>query len=338
MRITKENWKKWNDDFLLGKLSPEMEEQYFCFLENHPDLIAIDEELEQYSLIQLSKNCPFKEELKKPEQDCFELPLLDYLAVKQNEEGLDRKESQTLNALLKDNPERKNEVHQYELVYLKANDSICFSHKSSLKRHSIQGWIVKSIIGSASAAAILFMLFRISPPEKTAGLEMAKVQTVLVSAKDSVKKIDLENKNAPMDSVRSVKNEPEKTHTGPKMVEPLLELKEPMIAINSSFKNDNIFEVETINGYENGLNVMMPLYLSIQMELQNRETEYAINEIKTATEKKQMGLKLVENGVRLANLFKQKKMTIDKYYDNEGNLIAYKLKGEGLEWTNKINK
>jgi hypothetical protein len=31
-------------------------------------------------------------------------------------------------------------------------------------------------------------------------------------------------------------------------------------------------------------------------------------------------------------------MSVDKYFDGDGNLVAYKVKGESVEWSRKVKQ
>jgi hypothetical protein len=171
MSITRENYEVYFIDFLDGNLSPALEEELKEFLLLHPGLA---EELECFEKdLTLSseevkidksglKNIPFRH-LKVNEKN------VDNYLIAKNEGDLNLQEISELSDYLQLNPKAKKEGQLYNKVFLKADLSVRFPQKNSLKRRFVaQRKKITLYASSAAAAVVLLFVLVYQPWNRTA--------------------------------------------------------------------------------------------------------------------------------------------------------------------------
>ena len=341
MRINRENYKDWYNLFLKGELKITDEEYLMKFLEENPDLILEDDI--DYMSLQPEGDVIYnnKEKLKKESDDLSDIPEIELLAIKRLEGKLSEDEVAYLTSLSISDPDKYSEIEIYQTLKLKADHDIIYRNKQQLKRYTLLS--KKYLYGLTSSAAViimvLFYLFNLnSSGDHTYYSENKndkKIEKQVVNDNNIEKKVPENEQNTSEDSIKNNVLIPIKTNKKKQSVEPLIELDEPLMALMQKKDIDHAIEQVKINGYEAALNEMMPLYLDNQIKIKQledlmAETEYINHKDKNLT--------LLEKGIQLTNIFTRNKLKLNKYYDENGNLIAYKLKGEGLEWTKKVNE
>jgi hypothetical protein len=107
---------------------------------------------------------------------------------------------------------------------------------------------------------------------------------------------------------------------------------EPMLAALQP-KGVDGFYVREINAFETALGSIIPLYLESQAN--TRELYALYNTEPDDNAQKRIPL-LVEGGVKLMNIFGGERVKLNRFYDANGNLVAYELKSGLLELERKV--
>lgn len=341
MVIDKNNYKQYYIAFIEGKLNDEVELLLMDFLELNPELIT-EENLD--SNIQLNPEnitFHFKTNLKHSEDDISDIPEFDILAIKQIEGCQTEEDKNRIKQLIKESPNLANDLELYSKTKLSADNSILYSPKSGIKRH-ILGLNLKITIWSSIAAAIIFgiILFNNNQDNVTESYYLSNNIVKTPDKKDSIKTAKRKitaRKNTPKDTLNNSNRADKKINTKNKQmpIEPFIDLEEPLLVKMNSIPVRDEFAQPKLNAYEIALNELMPLYIKNQIKIDEIKTLQAYRE---NPEKESTVLKLLEGGIKLTNLFAKNKMKVNKYYDENGHMIAYQLKGESLEWTKKVNE
>jgi hypothetical protein len=225
----------------------------------------------------------------------------------------------------------------YQSLKLKSDNSIKFKNKQHQKRYVVGLKI--STIRWVAAASIFIGFISLFLNTLDAPIESDKLSGLLITT-ESVESTStnqvIANEPSEIDSTIEKIETTKSTKPDNKnnSIEPLIELSEPLLAYINPKGNKGLFEVPIINAYETGLNELMPLYLDNQLKMQQLEDLFAEN---ATSKSKSPNLALLEGSIRLNNLIAKNKIDLKKYYDKNGNMIAYKVKGEGLNWTKKVN-
>jgi len=355
MTINRENYEAFMLDYLEGTLDEKTCVALLRFLDEHPELKTDLELLDDVQLLPESTALfDHKEQLKKHPADAYNIPVLDYLLIKQQEEGLTNTESETLIAGYQDNQLLKREAHQYASVYLSNIDGIHYPAKQSLKRSRLLPFFKRQTLHRAATVAALFALGtslwfmrdslsidsqtklaqshlssesnqphlnEIIPAEKI--VEKNLLQQPPIS-KDSLLKIVQDpmqsQKEKPSQKAASTK-ESSLTYPGDQALEMLASAHLPT------------FETPPINAYEMGLNTMMPQYMSNNIRRQELDEIY--KKIEADQQNPSLNIALVENGVKFVNWLSKDRLELQKQYDDEQNLVAYQLKGEKIQISRK---
>jgi hypothetical protein len=92
-----------------------------------------------------------------------------------------------------------------------------------------------------------------------------------------------------------------------------------------------------VNAYEEGLNTMMPQYLDNQIEISKLMAITLATETGNGIQQRNyLPVTVIENGVKVFNFLGKGRVKVDKYYDTNGNLVAYKVKGDNVEWSRRV--
>lgn len=342
------SFPQWNEKFLCGMLSAADEELFLRFLEEHPELMD-EAMLEGPTMEAPEVSFSDKQMLKKEESPIGEVPMFDYLTIKQMEEGLTLSENQRFDELLDANPQLARHAALYAKTKLKADNAVVFANKASLKRVLFwQSTLGRALKYSSAAAVLAGMVWFSWPSDSSVRNQFASVvrnpvDTTKTTVIEQPKKVVSDTEPANDTILRSKESHPLKAVPAPKkaseaeMVDPYLEPAERQLAKLSSKGSHESLDPTTLNGYEKGLEVMMPLYLDNQIEI-GKLMALLEEEQKAQVEPEKEGLmvKMVEGGVKLLNAAGRKDLKFDKYYDADGNFVAYKVKGDGLELSRKV--
>jgi hypothetical protein len=341
MRINKENYELWFIDYLDGKLNAIDQETLRAFLNENPDLERELELYESYTLQPETLHFTGKENLKKFEADVMGLEPVDYLLIKQMEDGLNDIEEEKLASFTKEDETvigRGKEYHKTRLVH----ESVIFPNKTAMLRHRIRPAIF--YISGVSASAILAILFflgwyftgveqvgeepitmnRLSPIEipvhefSPAPLESRTLAPIAIhdeplgemEVQKSKEIIDIEEEK--VFAMRIEKPQPPMSYLKPQKIE--------------------LLPVEVPDAYELGLRHMMPLYLD---NFNNSKARLADE----SYPKKEAGDdNLLLRGLQFVDKVSGILVNFDRVYDEEGNFVAYNFRTVGFEMERKVRR
>jgi len=337
MTISRENFKEWQQALLNGRLSAEQEELLMQFLEENIDLVEMDDEEAMPHLMPESLTFANKETLMRHPHNVDGLSDFDFLAIKQMEEGLSAGEQHQLSQIIENKPNLQHDLNLYHQTKLQVPHNIAFTNKQLLKHHIIPVAAMTTVLRYSAAAAIIAgAMWWLWPSANnlnpSANLSMTSIEVTKDSTVHSINKpqnidsVEVEqHKNVP------TPNQHESNDHG--ITDPLIEPSEQMLASMTPKNSMGVIETEELNAYEIGLNVMMPQYLDNQMEIAR---QYAYAEPATTPRRDNLAVRIIEGSVRVFNLFGNNEVKLDKYYDEDGNIVAYKLKGESIQWNQKV--
>jgi len=160
--FSKENFEEYVFDYLDGNMPAEQESLFQAFLKNHPDL---EEEVMAIRDLQLSAvtvDFPGKDELFRLNKsghgkilnDSFEQASVAYY-----EGDLDQKQKQELETLVQNNDAFRYPFESFSKAFLKPDETIEFTGKSSLKRLTLTQKRTRIFTIISSAAAVIILLF-----------------------------------------------------------------------------------------------------------------------------------------------------------------------------------
>jgi hypothetical protein len=337
MTISRENFKEWQQALLNGCLSAEQEELLMQFLEENCDLIEMDDEDAMPHLMPDSLTFANKELLMRHPQNVDGLSDFDFLAIKQMEEGLSAGEQHQLSQIIDNKPNLQHDLNLYHQTKLQVPHNLTFSNKQQLKHHIIPVAAITSVLRYSAAAAIIAgAMWWLWPSANNLKPSANLAMTSIEATKDSTIHSITKPQNIDSIEVEQHKNVPTpKQHESNDhgITDPLIEPSEQMLASITPKNSMGVIETEQLNAYEIGLNVMMPQYLDNQMEMARL---YAYSEPAPAPHRDNLAVRIIEGSVRVFNLFGNNEVKMDKYYDEAGNIVAYKLKGESIQWNQKV--
>jgi hypothetical protein len=202
MKININNYEAYFIDYMEGNLDASLVNDFIEFLQNNPDLkeeLSLLEpvKLEPENILFNKKDKLYKEKLDSEKE-------FDKAAIANLEGDFNEEEKSEFEEYLASHPEKKKEVALFKSTKLRADESIVFSKKKKLYRHSFQKSI---LIWSGRVAAILIVAFAFFTLVNKPAENMISDDQVAV-LEDKVKKsIDPEEKVIP---VEEKKKEPEK--------------------------------------------------------------------------------------------------------------------------------
>ncbi len=355
MTINRENYEAFMLDYLEGTLEEKTCLSLLYFLDQHPELKADLELLGDMPLIPESSTFfDGKAQLKKQPADAYELPVLDYLLIKQQEEELTNEESETLITAYQDNPTLQQEAQKYASVYFSKEETFTYPHKQALKRSVLLPFFKKQTLHRAATLAAIFVmgsslwflrdtLSMDAPTNLSQTHSQTEATQLLLSDASPAAKIVEKNlhQQPPLskDSLLMMSKDPmqtKKEKARPKADSPLkspnvYQSNEPLELLASA----QLPELKTspINAYEKGLNAMMPQYMN---NMKRREELAEIyQKLEAEQQNPSLNIALVENGVKFVNWLSKDRLELQKQYDDKQNLVAYQLKGDKIQISRK---
>ncbi|MBS2098721.1 hypothetical protein [Carboxylicivirga linearis] len=346
MKIDKNNYEAYLLDYLEGNITPEDKAILFSFLDDNPELKSNLDVPVDLILPNPNIGPSFdKASLKKHEAEEFDLSPIEYLYIKEQEEGLTEVEKNEQSILEPNEDKRSKERKLYSISFLKPDLKIHLSNKSQLKHFTINKFI--SQIRLQHVAAVIAVLLIASAlwftPKQYTRNSMAVIvdreetstnteSDLIAKTEPKVDKTPLIIKTPPSkDSLMQIAKDPmgKQKNINKNKTAVTQPKKQIIVAQKLSTRSDiNLNQTKEINGYEYALNVMMPQYLS--NNILSRELAEIYKKIETDEEVPTKNIALVEGGVKFINFFSKDAVSLDKYYDKEGNLIGYNLQGNGL--------
>ncbi|WP_430816974.1 hypothetical protein [Carboxylicivirga sp. RSCT41] len=349
MKINKSNYEAYLLDYLEGSISAQDREALLLFFELHPELkseLDTDISLGLNSQEQLAFG--FKEQLLKHDADIYELPVSEYLYIKKQEDGLSKAEETELLVAEPDEQQRKKESAEYGKTILKADHTLFFADKSKLRRFILLPAFKQYTVRRSIAAVAVIALFTSiwfftetttdhsqqlarTTTEQTTQQTTEQQETVIAQSKILEKSLP-DEKQPSKDSLLKLAKDPMELKTPP--VADQNTMQKEKIEYLAGMGNSDAFDEHKINAYEHGLNVMMPQYMNNNLLRQELASIYRQIEVEDYTPS--LSLALVESGVKVMNFLSKDPVKMQKYYNDNGEVVAYKVKGENLEVNRKI--
>nr|WP_321453932.1 hypothetical protein [uncultured Carboxylicivirga sp.] len=340
MNINRNNYEAYILDYLEGSISPEDKAMLLSFLDANPDLkdaldVPVDLVLPYVPVSTFDKST-----LKKHPADEYELEPIEYLQIKYQEEGLTTNEKDELKSLQPNNKKREQEQKLFSLSFLKADLSTIYDEKSQLKRYAIFNRLKMQHVAAAIAIAVLATAAWFVPKQLTQNTTTiiahnsdtnTKQNQVLAEIQPKVDNKRIIQSTPSKDSLMQIAKDPmgvSKQNSRKKTKAKIIAKEETTLNNLVALNQIRITNSDSINGYEYALNVMMPQYMS--NNILSRQLADIYKKIEEDNEIPAKNLALVEGGVRFLNFFSKDAVSLDKYYDEEGNLIGYNLKGNAL--------
>lgn len=355
MIINRENYEAFMLDYLEGTLDEKTRVALLRFLDQHPELKTDLEYLGDLQLLpKASAKFDHKEQLKKQPSDAYDLPVLDYLLIKQQEEGLTNAESETLIAGYQDNQTLKHESQQYASVYFTNDKVIVYPGKQSLKRSVLLPFFRRQVLHRAATVAAIFAVGSslwflrdfLSVDSQTQLAQVRQVsessQSLLSEAKPAAKIVEKNFHLQPplsKDSLLKMAKDPMRTKQE-KTTQKAVEAAESTNPYQGNQALEMLASADLptlkttpINAFEQGLNAMMPQYMNNNKRRQELAEIY--KKIEADQQNPSLNIALVENGVKFVNWLSKDRLELQKQYDDDQNLIAYQLKGEKIQISRK---
>jgi len=350
-RIDKNNYEAFMLDYLEGTISPQDKTQLLLFLEQYPEL---KEDLDTDISLSLQEpvnnhKCDFKIQLKKHPADEYELSVQDYLCIKHFEEGLTKEEDAELVLIEPDAQQRQSAIKSYSQMVLKPDQQVIYASKKRLLRFVM--WpAIKQILVNRSAAAVAVMAFVATiwlwqhqntdaPVLAEKGKDRIEIDVPELAEAKIVEKV-LTNETKPSkDSLLKLANDPMELKAGDNAVddeESIQNNQSKQTPFLASIADVECIKTKPINAYEYGLNVMMPQYMNNNLLKQELVAFYRKVEDEERNDSDGLSLALVENGVKLMNFFSKESVKMQKYYNADGKVVGYQVKGENVEVDHRV--
>ncbi|MCU4156668.1 hypothetical protein J1N10_11830 [Carboxylicivirga sp. A043] len=346
MMINKSNYEAYLLDYLEGSISTQDREALLLFFDLNPQLkseLDTDISLCLNPKAQLADD--FKEQLLKHEADVYDLPVSDYLFIKKQEEGLSKTEQSEL-LLIEPNKHKQEKISlDYQKTILRSDTTVLYDDKSKLRRFALFPVFKQYVIRRSIAAAAIIAVFAsvwfitetpdISTPQvaNTVTSHVDELEKPIVAESKILEKPLPDEKQPSKDSLLKLANDP-------------MELKKESAAKQkpASTKNANYLASighikplnnHKINAYEHGLNVMMPQYMNNNLLREELASIYRKIEVDESSNPS-ISFALLEGGVKVMNFLSKESVKMQKYYNDNGEVVGYKVKGENLELNRKV--
>ncbi len=168
-RISIFNYEAFYLDHLEGNLGEEDTALLLQFLAEHPDLIVDEEDFLSLDLPAETVVFNEKDSLKiVADHDAIALSNVDYFLVAELENQLSAEKQRELNAFVGKHPQLEKERMYTAAMVLKADESIVFSEKSSLKRKA--AIIFWPYIALAAASVLIAFFVILGQPKEVSTL------------------------------------------------------------------------------------------------------------------------------------------------------------------------
>lgn len=342
--ISRENYEIWMIDYLDGILSDADQALLFRFLDENPELKVELDGLDKTILHASDSHFADKCELLKTEADVFEMDYPDYIAIKEQEEGLEQEEEEWKCEYLKQSASNNLLFKTYAKIKLKADATIVFKQKNTLKRAVLIPWVNQHSIFKISVAAIVAILLSIGtlPFLKN---QSNTIQTLVVndppslinlpSVGNNVDKQKLKENNvntqiAPLTSENVLESKAESnTVIQREVIKEMIKPIKPQ-GIESVFRNKNI------SAYEIGLNAMMPVLIANNLEQKKLDEMDRQKQIQQESARLSRSSWVIASGVKVINFLAGDDTQVKKYINQNGDLVAYQLESDNISISRKI--
>jgi hypothetical protein len=284
-KIDKNNCHAWMFDHIEGNLDNNEVSMLLTFMDENPSLWKDFEAMKSTILPSEKHVFKHKYNLLKSTDLSINIPEVDYLIIKEMEEGLSERESVRFSKFKRLYPRFRHDYEAYKNTVLCPED-VVFPQKETLLRKSSRNYIWMSFMSVAAAAAIvLFVLRTVVTTDVPIGSEVAtgtgtEVASVIIVGDNSpqalveqsvINDVDERDKvvvkNTKVVGVKNVVIEPTigQNNSLPIEDEVVKPISQPQIQL--------LRPSENINVYEKGLSLLMPRYIENNHIIQALKTQ-----------------------------------------------------------------
>ncbi len=160
MRINKNNYESYFVDYLEGNLDEKLVDDFIEFLQKNPELKKELSLFDSVSIVPEDLQFSKKERLYKEKYDREEE--FNQAAINRLEGDISEKENKNFNAYLSKHPEKEKEIKLFDHTKLKADESILFTKKQRLYRHSKGKTILMWTTRIAAVLVLAFMIYTLT--------------------------------------------------------------------------------------------------------------------------------------------------------------------------------
>lgn len=337
--ISRENYEIWFVDYLDGKLGESSKQELKDFLEANPDLAG---ELNSFESLELKPEpvaFSSKHRLEKNEADLMEMSYVDYLLVKQMEDGLNDDEEQELSQKIKNDESLIKRGKEFQLTRLSA-ESVTFTAKASLMHRGIGKLYIIGIRVASAAAVILAAIWGyqnfLLPDTNNSLAELKPLESKSIPAeKSKIETQQLVVSTLPkIETINQYEVDQKSEHQPSKYIEKAEkrnEINQPEMTLLAAGSIRTIsLPVEMPSAYEAGLRHMMPQYLDIH----NRQQALLANQNKKSSAQNENSLFV--KGLKFVDKVSGDLVNFERLYDEDGNYVAYNLKAGNIEMKQKV--
>jgi hypothetical protein len=347
MKINRENYEAYFLDYLENNLSPELVAELMVFLEDNPDLKS---ELESFENIQLEpensirfdgKKTLMKKDLKRTENISGEN--YEEMMVARLEGDLTRDQNEEMNAFLAKNPALKLEYNLLKQTFLTAPE-IQFEDKESLKKKGIWVSYRKPIIYTLYAAASILLLiglfFTFDRPDQNRIATSSYRFEIQKMNRQGFTGFVNQTSHRRVPTELSTSNQIAITLPEQERVEMTrIEAPEVLVAFNiTSFENPE----ESPTSYIRSKNLSNEI---VAFASDNGENEgsffgrFITGFVgKLLPDRQQDKRSIIEFTVDSYNFIADRDVEVEKQLDENGNVIAYNVKGDNINYTHRVKK
>ena len=348
--ISKDNYEIWMMDYLDGNLSDSDQELLLQFLEENPHLKEELNGLDNTILSPINETFNDKTGLLKSQADEYQIEYSEYIAIKEVEEGLDKDELKWKKDYLNENSEHSKLFLLYTKTLLKADQTIRYQFKGSLKRVKLIPALKVSSIKRISAAAAIALLLSVGTLpflKKSAD----NIQTVAVNDTPSLitmpkikkGKVDNSKNNVEEKSIAAKKVHAEKVKTSSKIIQKEKSNNSSNIdrreEINlTPLQNMGIEPIKShrLNAYEVGLNNMMPIIIANNLEKKEKEYLAMKSHVNEESQRLSRSARAIVSGVKVINFLAGNETTMKKVVNEDGQLVAYQVESDNISIRQRI--
>lgn len=358
MSINSENYGAWIVDYFDGRLSEKEVRQLMLYLDAHPECKAEFDTFEPVSLQKEAVSFPDKEGLKHKEIiPVGRMDETNYqeIFMEAHDGALSQDETEVLRNFLKKNPHLKDEFDQFGKLYLPVDLSVTYDDKAGLK-HMPLFPLIRNFSMALAAVFLLLLGFRFFMPvqgERNPH-QMAGIQLIT-----PIKGKSIEVMFNGLPQVRLLSKQFEKKDVSPRVTMPKEERLAAMHVLDSYKAGFSMLQstayvdllfpsgesIQSSFSYDQPLVVEHRKSGPVKRVLSKTFAKFDGLLAKSRSRRKnganqEKGLvKVLDSGVSAFNgLTDSDKLVMVKTYDNQGNLLAFQVLGDGFHFQKKMKR
>lgn len=355
MQINRNNYEIFFLDYRENNLSPQQVAELMVFLEENPDLKFEFEEFEEITIV-VDESISFnnKSLLKKKQvipYGSIDTTNFEEKLIANNEGDLSGEEEKNFAGFIGLNPELKLEVNALRLAVLKPDSNIVYDDKEGLKKYPF--WIAyrTTLYYAASIAAIFILMigfyFSFYNPQTEMIVEgqpgYIQKQDYLSLEINKSLPLRIESRNEINYASTTIKNE---SYVPVEVVQPIQLIKSrsvKLLSITQSQNNNLAFRFNEFVATDDQLEDPEELLATnsdrrknfISSFLGNLTSKLIRRNNASPNNKKSS---FIEYSVQGYNLLTDKEVEVKREYNENGDIMAYNVIGERVEFTTKKRK